>query len=683
MSGPADPAPPGWLAWRLALAVAALALIASPTLIGFAPHEDGYIVFRHARTLAEHAQFAPSPGALPVEGYSDLLWMASLAAARALGAPLVGAAQALGVLAALVALLGLDRLAQRAGADLRARAALLLLAGSNVYLLRLAVNGLETPLFMALLMWLLVRLEAAQPGWREQLPAGLLAGALTLTRPEAPLYLAAIAVARLARRRLDWRAWLIALLAIVGQLLWRRWQFGRWAPAAYYVKMVYLQAPPERALHYLLAFALAQPLVVLLLVVGAVAAWRRARTAAPAPDEAAPLSPLLPLAIAAASVTFVLIAGGDMPSFSYFRFLLPTSFAALILAAPLLTRLGWRAQLAALLLAQATFIYPTIDDLEARRPIWLWSAPGRLADLAPGAGHAAPVDLDLAIGRGLTREMPPQVPIGGLAAGKLPYAARRPFLDLLGLTSAETLPLGRDPAAQRRRLAAALRAQQPWVVMRAVEAPDTVALLGELGYRLRAAYVRADQAAWPLPLLARKPPLLLLVPPGAASERDLPIGEDPGDAEATLQRLGRARVWPLRADGSRLALTVRQSDPPGEELPLRQPTAGNLVWDDAAQALIDQGQFPAHARWELGELAAGRYRLWVRLRTADPRALTVRWGTGAALQLELSTGSYDPEGDVWVAVGEHEHAGGAAELRLGSPGFVPYLVALRLERLRR
>jgi hypothetical protein len=528
-----------------------------------------------------------------------------------------------------------------------------------------------------LLGWIAALPTRRAASWREQSFAGGIAALLALTRPEAPLLLLCWAV---LRQWSGWREpwlWTVASLAIGGQIIWRLQEFGLAWPAAFYVKMIFLGGGSDRlwvALSYLLRFSCAQPVTTAWIVIGVLSRWREQDF-----DARALWCLIL------ASVAFICIAGGDMPTFLYFRFLLPAMLAGWLLVLPWLERRGPRTLLLALALSQLNGYFPTIADLEHNRPRYLWFLAPRLSDLWPGRGSAS-VDLNLATGQWLAHELAsqPSRAIAGRAAGKLPWAAgpRRTFVDLLGLTSAETMPRSRDVEAHQHQVAKTLASYRPWVISEGSNFDADVALLAPLGYRIRGAIFRADQAMWPLALLAAEQPWWLLIPAEDARQTDAPLEWAHTPLLELFAMLGRTRLIFIDAVGQRTHTRVAEQRPATSMNfdAVNTVVAGNLAPASNSSMLLDTGQFPAVGRFRL-EGPTGPCRLWLRLRSADARRLRISIAGQLLNELEIMTGSYEPAGAIWLAVGEWQQRAGAVDLELTSPSFFPYLEALALEPL--
>jgi hypothetical protein len=167
--------------------------------MGF-PLDDAWIHQTYARSLARSGQFAFVPGQ-PSAGSTAPLWTWLIAIGYFLRLPYAGWTLFLGWISLTAAAWGAWRLCTRL---FPGRPALALAAGSfcaaEWHLVWAAVSGMETALFCALAVIILsLAVENPLPA-RKALVAGLLGGALTLTRPEG-----------------------VVLVALVGADLWASW----------------------------------------------------------------------------------------------------------------------------------------------------------------------------------------------------------------------------------------------------------------------------------------------------------------------------------------------------------------------------------------------------------------------------------------------------------------------------
>lgn len=381
------------------LAAAALAAAAAATLVLFVLRladwwiDDAGITFAYSRSLAEGEGLRAQPGAPAVEGYSSTLWMLILAAAGRLGADIPAAAKMLGMVFGVAALaLAVDLVRRETGS---AQAAAL--AACAICTAPFAVwtaSGQEHAL-QALLLTLVVVLAARLEAWRPW-TAGLLC-LLVLTRPEAPLIVAAVFVAGLA---LSWREGrgldlrrnlplaLAPFLVFAALVAFRLAYFGDLLPNPFYAKAS--DAGPAGLLNlfgggwsYLLQGLQATGLILLapLLALGpGPGAGTGARTARRAALPAA-------AAVLGGHLVFVVWAKGDW--MGQYRFLMPV--LPLLAAAPLLAAgaipPGLRRTAlclgAGLFLLQSTIVQLSLFAAGPTTPLATVAAVGReFADLA-------------------------------------------------------------------------------------------------------------------------------------------------------------------------------------------------------------------------------------------------------------------------------------------------------------
>ncbi len=232
--------PSPWPLWRLVTSdrraglIVAMALglwIAGLQLITYRAFfvDDAFITFRYAQNLARGHGVSWNPGAAPVEGFSNFLWMLILSAAIRLGADPLAAARGLSALCLAGSLVAVRQLAVAATGTRR---------WANVSILAMAVtpqfaywstSGLETQsvVLLAILYFLAFdrELEAGRLPWRSALCADL----LYLSRPDVPLFMVLSAVPVLLARDRRAVAWLarLAALALPAALLFQAWRWAR------------------------------------------------------------------------------------------------------------------------------------------------------------------------------------------------------------------------------------------------------------------------------------------------------------------------------------------------------------------------------------------------------------------------------------------------------------------------
>ncbi len=262
MSQEADNAnSPAWLLTLLTSVAAFFLLVWHTTHYLPFIADDALISLRYAdRLLAGHG--LTWTDGQPVEGYSNLLWVLLAAGAGKLGLDLITAVRVLGYLSGAGVLSALayafpvtangGRRARAGQGLLRRWLPLLVAQGGVVLAAPIAVwivGGLESILVAALLTWAVVLLlrVAGENAWRARralLPSLWLA-LLCVTRPDGPLFTAALCLAALLITRWRRDGWVFALSLLVlpllfflGQLIFRLTYYGEWLPNTALVKLV-------------------------------------------------------------------------------------------------------------------------------------------------------------------------------------------------------------------------------------------------------------------------------------------------------------------------------------------------------------------------------------------------------------------------------------------------------------
>ena len=242
--------------WSL-IAIPLVGLVAAAHLLYYFPRvvDDTFIFFRYAENLAAGDGFTFNVGER-VEGFSSVSWTLLLALGEWIGVNLVTWSKLLGIASVAGFLTGQyyyarERLGIARGAGPRSpRQLLLFLAPAFTacccYVISWAMFGLETPLYLGLLVWSAVTLGryVDDPSRNRLVWAGIVCGAFAITRPEAPMMLAAIGGALLLTMRGSWRERVIRLAIGVGPAvgvfasysIFRRAYFGLWFPHTYYSK---------------------------------------------------------------------------------------------------------------------------------------------------------------------------------------------------------------------------------------------------------------------------------------------------------------------------------------------------------------------------------------------------------------------------------------------------------------
>ncbi|MDB4989283.1 MAG: hypothetical protein JWN04_4461 [Myxococcaceae bacterium] len=210
-----------------------------------APVDDAGISVAYARTLAEGAGLRLTPASAAAEGFSNPSWTFLLAFVELLGgdsvawlAPLSTAFCA----ATLLLLACWGPVAERRRFQLEDAIAPWI-AAAHPSFVHWAQGGLEIGLQLFCIA-LLGLLGFGSHNKRTATGFGITAAVLILSRPEAPIYAAAISLAWLGmllveRRwpgKLELRALAWSCLPPLAYLLFRRWYFGEWLPNTYFAK---------------------------------------------------------------------------------------------------------------------------------------------------------------------------------------------------------------------------------------------------------------------------------------------------------------------------------------------------------------------------------------------------------------------------------------------------------------
>ena len=384
--------------------------------------DDSFISLRFSQRLLEGHGLTWTAGER-VEGYSNLLWVLATAAVGACGLDLVTAARALGGGCTLLAQCCLVRAVppHDLASTLRAAAGPLLVAAAAP-VMTWTLGGLEGPMVLLWLAWggcRLVRLaDDDVPGPGALRAAGLPFALLCLTRPDGPLWTAAVAVALgvaalrggllLGVTRALWFA-LLPIAATIGQLCFRWFYYRDIVPNTAHVKLDLDGKAMQAGLEYV-----GQGLVVLIgLVVpallGALLALRQRRLRV----VVAAL-----VGMSAAWLAYLISIGGDhFPGYRLWHGLLaPLALLAVLglAAAPGRICIAFAAVLAAGVRESLWHSYNDSLSVYPRSETWEWDAKEIGLALRSAFGPAAPrIAVD--------------------AAGALPYYSRLPALDMLGL----------------------------------------------------------------------------------------------------------------------------------------------------------------------------------------------------------------------------------------------------------
>ncbi|WP_240806945.1 hypothetical protein [Polyangium spumosum] len=378
--------------------------------------DDAYISFRYARNFAEGHGLVYNLGER-VEGYTNFLWTVLLGVFAALGARPEMTAKVLGVVCACAALVPLYRIAKRLAPLGWAPCLATWLFASSFLQTGYAVFGLESPLFVLLVLLGTDRFLVEEHDDAEVFPwSGPLFALAALTRPEAPLFLLLLYVWHPDRpfsRRSLLRLATFAL-PVIAHLAFRRAYYGGFFPNTLTAKTGNLEQQWNGGVDYLRRYVVhAGPALWLGIAAVAIAFVRKRREG---------------LAIASIALTFglyVVLVGGDwMP---YYRFLAPAEpFAFLLVdaAARTIAERRERAAAVAIALFMVLVAFTRVGSLrQAQRDILdkdkaFWDdAAGRTAAWLSGHDKPGPVAI--------------------ADIGYVGYATNFPIVDMLGLLAPE------------------------------------------------------------------------------------------------------------------------------------------------------------------------------------------------------------------------------------------------------
>jgi hypothetical protein len=403
--------------------------------------DDALISLRYARRLLDGHGLTWTDGR-PVEGYSNLLWILTVAIPGAFGVDLVLAARVLGVvgMAATPAALWFAYARRARGVEAwfpMSVGGLFLALGAPIAVW--AIGGLEQPLFGALiaasvpLVFRVVDREGA--AYRAAAGASLALGLACLTRPDGPIFAAtaaaSVGVAGWLSRKPKpvMHAALILALPIVftaGQLLFRLAYYGEFVPNTALVKISGSASHWRLGVEYLSSGfqALFPWSTAGLVALGAVLISRQSRARG-----------LYLVLAAAAWAGYVAFIGGDnFPAYRHFVPLMVLVAFALAEAARLAAR-QWpgkrvfHVMAVIALLAFVPYVRGQAADKWVQRAIterWEWQGKEVALTLKQAFGTSQPL-------------------MAVTAAGCLPYWSELPSLDMMGLSD-YYLPRHRPPS---------------------------------------------------------------------------------------------------------------------------------------------------------------------------------------------------------------------------------------------
>jgi len=393
--------------------------------------DDAFITFRYVQNFLGGNGLVFNVGE-HVEGYTNFLWTLLLALPGALGANLIDVAHGLGLvtgLATLYALYLLSKAVSRGNGAFLATLAAVALTASNSSIAYWTISGMETPLFMFLLVASTLAYVRESREFGKFLLTPLLLVLLSLTRPEGMMvygitimhYAATVLVrhrhfpSRETRRLLP----LVVLYAVPLVLFvgWRLLYYGYPFPNTYYAKAGLSEEYLAAGINYFLSFAKSYMFHgFLILVPMGILLWRR-RSAE-----------IIYLILLCTGYTlYIIIVGGDvLHAFRFFVPILPLLYllvqeavhelVALIPNPSTLTRALPFA--AAVIVGYLTFANP-FDYVREK-----WMLELGLVDKMTATGHW------------LNTHSTPSTVVAASTIGALSYYSGVTLIDMLGLTDA-------------------------------------------------------------------------------------------------------------------------------------------------------------------------------------------------------------------------------------------------------
>jgi tetratricopeptide (TPR) repeat protein len=404
--------------------------------------DDAFITYRYARNVVRGYGPVYNPGER-VEGYTNFLWMLTLAFLGKLGVPsltIMMLSQVLGVLSGIGVIIIFFLLLRRysTGPPALTPLALFLFAanGSFAYW---CVSGMETGLFSLLLaagFYVYLRNDST----RSRAGASLLLGLSALTRPEGALFFAvvflhlAIRYIYEQRRRgstvlqtetprlwqADFIAFLLPFVAVVAPFyVWRLVYYGYILPNTFYAKAGLDSVSLQMGLRYVRDFFRGHGLLALGPAIPVFVGLRLRRK---------PPVPLLPFCFLVIAVycLYVVLVGGDV--LRMYRFFVPLYFLFYFILSESLWSLPSSRLLAPVALAAATLL-----------TFWGALTPGTTELWELRANRKAERQLVTvlgATGEWLNEHTRPDDWIACTTIGALGYFSDRNQIDMLGLTDA-------------------------------------------------------------------------------------------------------------------------------------------------------------------------------------------------------------------------------------------------------
>ncbi len=410
-----------------------LALVAGLLLLAWLNRwilDDAFISLRYADFLARGEGLVWNPGE-PLEGFTNLLWTLTLAAAMTVGLDPIASAWTLSLASFGGVLLLSHGLVRELGGSRAAALTGVLLLGLNYTQLSFATSGLETQTQALLFIWgctLVIRSmnEACWP-FPRLIGLSVLAGVALWLRLDSALLVALNGGAALyfmlrqgQGRTSRVMALTLPFILLVGGLLLFKWlTFGSLLPNSYYARAA---ADPMRGLGFVMSFLINYWLVPILGLC-IVALPRLARM---------PGKGLSVLFIGCALwIAYLIYFGGDFMEYRLLVPILPLGYVAVIcLLREYLAPRGVRIALAVVALSGSG------DHFRQTRQFFLLNGAPEVENITILKRHIEnPVESWVEVGQALGRQLnhDPTVVIATSAAGAIPYYSRLKTIDLYGV----------------------------------------------------------------------------------------------------------------------------------------------------------------------------------------------------------------------------------------------------------
>lgn len=385
--------------------------------------EDSYITYRYAENLSRGVGLVYNPGEV-VEGFTSFAWTLLLAAVARVGLSVISVSRALSLICGL-AVLGLTwALARRVlrRNDAWTLAPVLIVAANGTWAYY-AMTGMETMLFLLLVLLAALLAMDAVPGRGSPWLLGLVLGCASLVRPEGAGYSVALAAALLVARcdrRIAAQASLAFAAVFVPYFAWRWHHFGWLLPNTYYAKASFSAAVALRGAEQLECYA---TMHLFWLVLPALAVVVRR-------DGWARTWRVVTVLVAAAAVDMVAV-GGD--AFAFYRFLLPAMPAGAVLLTGAAVALADRKDATRRrAVAVALVSFAAVSFVAELRPIV--SLTMRAKSWRRYVAEVAAIDDGyVLVGTWLRATFPPDATLATNVAGIIPYFSGLRTIDMLGL----------------------------------------------------------------------------------------------------------------------------------------------------------------------------------------------------------------------------------------------------------